>query len=569
MKIKQRLLALLFLSTLLLNGCSGISIPTNVNTAFENFTFSLFQQEAASTTLGLHYTLQHPENYGITDTQNSLGYFETDSTASLAALENCQALLEKFPYNSLSEQNQLTYDVLSSYLKICMNGAAYTLYEEPLSPLTGIHAQLPVLLAEYAFYSVEDAETYLSMLQEIPAYFSSLILFEQAKSDAGLFMSEHAAEAVLEQCRAFISMGENNYMLSSFEERLSQVENLSESERNNFLSQNKKIIVETMIPSYELLIDALEKLKGTGKNEFGLCYLYGGRDYYSYLAERETGSSRSIDELQALMEAQIADDLLAMQELLSEDQNLLQKAAALEENTPETILDYLQNMSKQSFPEAPAVTVEVKYVPEALEPYLSPAFYLTPAIDNITENVIYINQSHDMDNIHLFTTLAHEGYPGHLYQTTYYASTNPNPIRTLFSFKGYVEGWATYTEMCSYYLSSLEKPAAALLQRNNSLILGLYAMADIGIHYHGWNLDRMVEYFKSYGIQDETTLQEIYELIIGDPANYLAYYIGYLEILELKKETISEMKDGFLQKNFHQRILEIGPAPFDVIRKYM
>ena len=70
-----------------------------------------------------------------------------------------------------------------------------------------------------------------------------------------------------------------------------------------------------------------------------------------------------------------------------------------------------------------------------------------------------------MEDIRLFTTLAHEGYPGHLYQTTYYANTNPDPLRNLLNFSGYVEGWATYAEMCSYYLSSLEKPYATLLQK--------------------------------------------------------------------------------------------------------
>ena len=63
-----------------------------------------------------------------------------------------------------------------------------------------------------------------------------------------------------------------------------------------------------------------------------------------------------------------------------------------------------------------------------MEEYLSPAFYMIPAIDNTSENVIYINKGHITDNLSLFTTFAHEGYPGHLYQNVYYASLHPNPI---------------------------------------------------------------------------------------------------------------------------------------------
>jgi uncharacterized protein (DUF885 family) len=202
-------------------------------------------------------------------------------------------------------------------------------------------------------------------------------------------------------------------------------------------------------------------------------------------------------------------------------------------------------------------------VPEALENYLSPAFYFIPAMDNMTENIIYINQAYNLESLYLFSTLAHEGYPGHLYQTTYFASTNPDPLRQLFSFKGYVEGWATYAEMCSYYISPLEKSDAAFAQKNNSLLLGLYALADLGIHYEGWTLDDTISFFQKYGIDSKDSIQEIYSYILGDPANYLAYYVGYLEILNLKQDC------KLSQKEFHQKFLEIGPAPFSVVRKYL
>lgn len=217
-----------------------------------------------------------------------------------------------------------------------------------------------------------------------------------------------------------------------------------------------------------------------------------------------------------------------------------------------------------AFPDIPSVDVKVKYVPSALESYLSPAFYLIPPIDEYTDNTIYINQAYSLNEIHLFTTLAHEGYPGHLYQTTYFASTNPDPVRSILSFPGYVEGWATYAEMCSYSISPLERTNAIFLQKNSSAILGLYAMADIGIHYDGWTFSDTHSFFSAYGITDENTVQEIYNYILGDPANYLKYYVGYVEILELKKEMSFSS-----QKEFHQKLLEIGPAPFAIIRKYL
>ena len=258
-----------------------------------------------------------------------------------------------------------------------------------------------------------------------------------------------------------------------------------------------------------------------------------------------------------------------MQKLLEETASLIPSTLSANSRSPKQILDLLEDEISPAFPTSASVSTEIKYVPDALENYLSPAFYLIPAIDNTKTNTIYINQAHNMDEIHLFTTLAHEGYPGHLYQTTYYAAQNPNPLRSLFNFKGYVEGWATYAEMCSYYLSSLDKSQASFLQKNSSLILGLYAYADIGIHYIGWDLDRTEEFFKTYGIVDKTVISEIYQYIIGDPANYLSYYVGYLEILDLKRQTMAQEGENFSQKDFHQKVLDVGPAPFDIVSKYV
>lgn len=568
MNIKKKCVITLTCILFLLTACSKISIPTNANTAFRNFTLCFFQQEVASNTINLHYTLKEPAKYGIVESPVTLGSYDFNEASTLASIENWESSLHKFSPNSLSEENKLTYDILSHYFDNLKEGVSYYLYEEPLSPITGIHAQLPVLLAEYQFTDVKDAETYLSLLETVPNYFSSLTRFEQQKSSAGLFMSDAVADEVIAQCNAFVSMGDDNYLLSTFEERVKELKHTTDEQQAALIQKNKQVLSSSVLPAYESLAMSLTALKGTGTNTGGLCAFQNGTDYYSYLVASETGSSRSISELKELIQAQILTDLLDSKEILSENPNILEAADSITES-PETILQTLEAKIANTFPSPANVNVTVKYVPTALEEYLSPAFYLIPAIDNFTENTIYINQGHSLTDITLFTTLAHEGYPGHLYQSTYFASTNPDPIRNLLNYPGYTEGWATYTEMCSYYLSPLSKPHAALLQKNNSIILGLYATADIGIHYDGWTPEDTVEHFASYGIEDEATITEIYEYILGDPANYLKYYVGYLEILELKKEYMNQHGDNFSQKDFHKELLEIGPAPFEVIRKYM
>lgn len=555
MKFKKTILSFLLATLLFLTSCS--KLPTNVNTAFRNYTLQLFRKDVSATTLSLHYMLENPKAYGITEAPITFGNFQTTPTLSLLFYENCEAALGKFSYKALSKENQLTYDILSSYIDTQKSGAAFCLYEEPLSPITGIHAQLPILLSEYPLHSAEDVSTYLALLKTLPDYFSSLIQFEQAKSEAGLFMSDEVLAEILAQCKDFISMGDENYLLSSFQERISKISELTSEAQNSLIAQHSAILFQSIYPAYENLHQGLSALSGTGTNPMGLCYFPEGTEYFSYLVASETCSERSLAEIKQLMESQITSDLLSLAS------SATQVVSQMESASPLQILKDLKEKTSSVFPSSQAVSVEIKYVPEALEDYLSPAFYFVPAIDNSTENVIYINQSYSMESIQLFSTLAHEGYPGHLYQTTYFASTNPDPIRQLFSFKGYVEGWATYAEMCSYYISSLEKSEATFAQKQNSLLLGLYALADLGIHYEGWTLDDTISFFQNYGIESRESIQEIYKHILGDPANYLAYYVGYLEILSLKAES------KLSQKDFHQKFLEIGPAPFSVVRNYL
>ena len=568
MKFKKRIIAVTLSIMLLLVGCSNIFIPTNANTAFKNFTFCLFQQEVASNTINLHYSLTEPKKYGITETPISLGSFDFNEASTLASVENLDNALHKFSYDLLSEENQLTYDILAHHIENSKKDISYYLYEEPLSPVTGVHSQLPILLAEYQFYNKEDVKNYLALLKTVPDYFSPLVRFEQQKSASGLFMSDELADAVVEQCNAFISMGDDNYLLSTFEDRLNPVDQISSSEKKDFVQQNQECLTQYIVPAYENLAFSLTALKGSGKNSGGLCFLPEGKDYFSHLVARETGSSRSIAELKTLIQNQMGEDLLASQKVLEQNPSIMEETSGITES-PDVILKTLETKISTAFPDSASVNVQVKYVPKALEEILSPAFYLIPSIDNYAENTIYINQAHNLADINLFTTLAHEGYPGHLYQTTYFASTEPDPIRSVLNFSGYVEGWATYAEMCSYYISTLDKPYATLLQKNNSIILGLYAMADIGIHYDGWGVDDTLKFFSAYGINDETVVQEIYEYIVGDPANYLTYYVGYAEMLELKKECMEKQGDDFSQKEFHKKVLEIGPAPFEVIRKHL
>lgn len=532
---------------------------------FRTFTRSLFQTEVSANTISLHYTLRSPSDYGIADIPATYGSLSSDPIAAKASVRNVLSSLQEFDPGTLSSENALTFKILDTYLKNASTGTDYLLYQEPLGSVSGIHTQLPVLLSEYSFYDTQDVETYLALLKETPSYFDSVIRFEQKKAASGLFMPDYQADSVLDTCQSFIDMGKENYLVSTFNERIASLDLLPENKKDSFQKENMKLVTEEIYPAYQNLITAIKSLKGKGMNEQGLSHFPYGKKYYEYLVRQTTGCNESISRLRLMTRAQILEDLSAMQKVLFPADAALTQASVLEQTSPDSMLDDLRSKITDTFPEIPDVDFQVKYVPESMQDYLSPAFYMIPAIDNLTENVIYINNGQTASGLNLYTTLAHEGYPGHLYQTVYFSASEPDPIRSILDFGGYVEGWATYAEMMSYYLAPLPKTEASLLQKNSSVILGLYALADMGIHYDGWSVTDTVRFFSDYGINDTNAVQSVYKLIIGSPANYLKYYIGYLKFYELKKEMADALGNQFSQKEFHRAVLDVGPAPFEIV----
>ena len=532
---------------------------------FRTFTRSLFQTEVSANTISLHYTLRSPSDYGIADIPATYGNLSSDPIAAKASVRNVLSSLQEFDPGTLSSENALTFKILDTYLKNASTGTDYLLYQEPLGSVSGIHTQLPVLLSEYSFYDTQDVETYLALLKETPSYFDSVIRFEQKKAASGLFMPDYQADSVLDTCQSFIDMGKENYLVSTFNERIASLDLLPENKKDSFQKENMKLVTEEIYPAYQNLITAIKSLKGKGMNEQVLSHFPYGKKYYEYLVRQTTGCNESISRLRLMTRAQILEDLSAMQKILFPADAALTQASVLEQTSPDSMLDDLRSKITDTFPKIPDVDFQVKYVPESMQDYLSPAFYMIPAIDNLTENVIYINNGQTTSGLNLYTTLAHEGYPGHLYQTVYFSASEPDPIRSILDFGGYVEGWATYAEMMSYYLAPLPKTEASLLQKNSSVILGLYALADMGIHYDGWSVTDTVRFFSDYGINDPNAVQSVYKLIIGSPANYLKYYIGYLKFYELKKEMADALGNQFSQKEFHRAVLDVGPAPFEIV----
>ena len=566
-KLLPLILPFLFLAGIWL----GVFASQKTDREFDSYTRSLFVSQLSGSTLSLHYTLADPAAWDLDRQEVSLGSAVAEDPAALRSfLENSRSLLESFPYESLSRENQLTYDILHLFFDTELSAENEYILAEVLSPALGIQAQLPSLLAEYTLRSEKDVIDYLNLLRDIPSYFETIIDFEKEKADRGYFMSDATADRIIDQCSDFISSGDNNYLNAVFSENLEQVPGLDETQKENSLRLHRDAVKHYVLPAYENLISALTSLKGSGTNENGLYYLSGGRAYYTYLLKSSCGIYDSVEELQTRLANQLLADYKEIRAILEENPSLA--ASLLQENiqsgrTPEQILSSLQEQIKKDFPEISDVAYEVKYIHEDLKEHLSPAFYLTPPIDTGSPNLIYLNPDSRLRGIELYTTLAHEGFPGHLYQSQFFLSKDHPAVRHTLNMGGYVEGWATYIESYAYLYGSENQQLGRLHWLNRAMNLCLYSLLDIGIHYYGWTCEKAAKYLENFGVSDRAVCREIFQIIVEDPANYLKYYGGCLKFMDLKEE--ASRQEDFHPIDFHEKVLETGPCQFPILEKYV
>lgn len=578
--------AALFLGTgLLLNGCQAIPediLPSlsrpasaeNSQTLFEELTGDIFRENAASSILDRHYLMAEPENFNLSKPESLYGNGDLEGLQkSSDAIAGYLDRLNAIDPGSLSSEDQLDYQILKAYLETESTCQGLELYTQPLAPTIGVQAQLPILLAEYEFYREEDIDDYFSLLEGLGAYFDQILSLEQEKASQGLMMSDDAIDRVLDSCEPYLDSSENCVLAGTFSERLDRLNGLDSAKKEDYVRRHEELIRTAFVPAYEKLMEGLSGLKGSGKVQGGLCRYPDGREYYRYLVYSSTYTScRDVTTLRKTIERRIERDFRELASIVTRRQDLLDSLpdVSFAFTEPHEILRHLMEQTALSYPAPICEDYTIRYVPKALEPVLSPAFYLTPPIDRDGSNTIYINQgSASSGQDHLFTTLAHEGYPGHLYQTTYFLSTDPSPFRHLLSFGAYTEGWATYVEMESYQMDeSLDQDLARLLALNSSITLGLHAYIDIMVNDQGWDISQIHNFITSYyDDPDQEFSAALYEAMVDNPSNYLEYYVGYLEFSDMREKAEEALGEAFDLMEFHRFLLDTGPAPFSVLRK--
>ena len=570
----------ILLSGTILFGCGQASTQTSLKQKkFDRFLNSCFREYAAENTVTLHFKLSNPSAYGIkTPVSPTYGDFSSDTLK-----KNCsrsKELLQKlytFPTSSLTKKQKLTWQIFQDYLNESIMNEKYILYSSPLGT-NGLQSEIPVTLSEYRLDNEKDIKDYLSLVNQVPELFTQILDFEQERRNAGLISPSFVISDTIDQIDQFLNASEeNNPLIQSFEDRLTEVESLSKDQKASYIANNRLLVTDKVLPAYKSLKTSLQAYTNDSKNTSSkerLCEYKNGQDYYKFLLMSNVGTDFSPEDCITILEAQLKNTVKDISSLTAKNKGLyteyLSATPAL--SAPKEIMNTLKNDSLIDFPEIKNISCQLKNVPDALSGTSACAFYLVPPIDSTKDNIIYINKSR-VDSNELFSTLAHEGYPGHLYQTNYFLTTNPSPLRTFLHCAGYDEGWGTYAQLYSYNFIEFKnvdeqttKQLRQLYRDNDLLSLSLSSLCDLYVNYKNYDENALANYLQTYGI-DKDGAQNLYRYVIENPTTYLSYSIGCYELDQLKQTMADSLGKAFKISDFHEAVLNVGSCNFSILRQ--
>lgn len=546
---------------------------------FEQYLDDYFKDVVTDDTLTYNYTIRDGADYGLEEPEVTLG--DPGMTAEEIGqdkeeFEGWVKKLDAIDRSCLTEDQKLTYDVLDEYFEVSAGIFDNVYLYEPFSPMRGLQANIATNFTDYRFDDKGDVERYIELLGQIPDYFAEYLDFEQEKSEKGYFMSDAVCDKVISQCKDFVADKENHFMETTFNDNIDALDFLTDEEKAEYKEANKQAVENSLLPAFENVADVLSGLKGTGTNDGGICNYDGGKEYYEYLLKNFAGTAKSPEEVIDMLDTELQKLMVSLYQYYLGNQAAYEYFAAnydsifaeTDQMTASEMVDKMMKTASEHYPDAGTINYKAEALDKNLETIMDDvlAYYMAPAIDDPDNNLIRVNGLHTDG---MWTTLAHEGYPGHMLQNAYYMSTDPEPVRTLMNFLGYKEGWAMYACYDSLYYYEYEEPEygdtiAALYQLNDEMSYLMMGRVDLGINYEGWTLQDTADYLTKNGM-DGSAAQELYTTMVGDPAVYQSYSTGYYEMKELRDYAEEKMGDDFDLKTFNTIILETGPCQFDIL----
>jgi len=545
---------------------------TEASDLLDQIEHDILQESLSSSYVNYAIMFEDPEALGYTCDEVTWGEMDMDPSDDIAFAEEQLGLLYTIDYTSLDYQDRALFDKLVYDLELsdyAMQYTAFDYYAPVLDPLLGPQCEVLFILDVLDFDTVEDAENYILLIRDTDRYYDELCAFEEDRAARGFACTDEVYQDMVTSFEGLVSQSDDCFLYDSFEERLDNIPGITDADKTRLITDHNDAMQNDFFPEFQECADRMGALIGSGGVQQGVNAYPGGDAFYQLRFISFANSDKSIDQTKTDLETTIDNSITTMMTVAYSGGNWMTEYTSFDSNLGGVTenLDYLYTAVQPDFPDLPDHSYTVRDVPESLRENFSPAAYLGFNLDSFDSNLIISNGDLGTQS---GITCAHEGYPGHMFQSVYTRSVCEHPYLYIADSTGYAEGWATYVENYSYKYFCTDADAQTLLTIENELNVLIYARVDIGINYEGWTSDDVADYFVTLGLgqPDQEALQQIFQLMTNEPGYGVKYGIGFLNtsmVMQSMREQFPDKTD----EEIHTAYLNALPLTFEMIETRM
>ncbi|MGM9857811.1 MAG: DUF885 family protein [Bacilli bacterium] len=575
-----------------------LEIDVSPNAAFETFLDTFFVDYLGTDYLAWNIFTINPENFDlIRDVTDEATWYtyesitEQDLLDAYNEMSDYRTQLTTFSTDTLSDDQLISYDRLleffDSYVEYYdpANGYSPLMLVNYIDQFGGYPADFGTYAEAYEFRTEQDIKDLLSYIKSLPSAFASYVTYGQDRITAGYPLSDYTISEMTSYLTDVINAGSEYYLGEVIKNKVNACDYLSDTQKETYCSTVDTYMSTYFIPAHESLKTSLQDLRGNCTVE-GYLASYGeaGKKLYEY-------ELRDLLGLKDFNISEFGEYLVEKIDLYSgQMNNVIGKAQSNSSvwkqfmsyyngytsivgiTDPVEMIDYLKEFATTIVPTLSTdPEISIKYMDEAAAKKSNAvAYYMKSALDSDNSEHITLNGEKLRDDYNeTLSTMAHEGYPGHLYAYLFDKQLNISNAAKIMTSTAHGEGWATYVQLKLFEYIKNTTVATSTIQKDaieyfcdynyysNLTAYLAYTYVDYGIHILGWTADDINAFLGGIGFSSSAG-DSIYHTLIETPTTYAAYGFGMSYYVDLHDNAKEKLGDLYDEIEFNSAILSHG-----------
>jgi uncharacterized protein (DUF885 family) len=498
---------------------------------------------------------------------------------------NFLAELQAIPTAELSREDRINASIFKNQLEDRIAGFHFGAYQIPLNADSGFHTWFARMPREMPLRTVRDYENYIARMRAFPRYVDEQIALMKLGMKRGMTLPQVVLEGIEGTMSSHVvDDADDSLFYPPFESFPASV---PESERARLRAAGRKAIAGGVVPGYRALLEFMtEEYMPGARQSLGASELPEGRDYYAQRIHHFTTLDLTAEEIHATGLQEVARIRSEMEEIIEQvgfegsfgefltfmrtDPRFYARSAEELLKEAAWIAKRMDGKLPELFGRIPRLPYTVEPVPDHIAPKFTTGRYVSAPIGSTRPGAYWVN-TYDLDTRPLYNLEAltlHEAVPGHHFQIalTQELENLPNFRRHSY-LSAFGEGWGLYSEHLGLEAGFYTDPYSDFGRLTYEMWRACRLVVDTGVHARGWTREQMLDFLASNTALSLHNVRTETDRYISWPGQALAYKIGQLKILELRRRAEKALGGRFDVRDFHDTVLESGSIPLNVLEQ--